>query len=63
MDEVRFLQNSSSGRMGLELAKVFLQKGARVHVLAGLCDSTVESDLGLLLKNILIVLRCLVLKV
>jgi phosphopantothenoylcysteine decarboxylase/phosphopantothenate--cysteine ligase len=51
VDEVRFLQNSSSGRMGLELAKVFLQKGARVHVLAGLCDSTVESDLGLLLKK------------
>lgn len=45
VDEVRFLQNSSSGRMGLELAKVFLQSGAYVHLLAGFCETAVESDL------------------
>jgi phosphopantothenoylcysteine decarboxylase/phosphopantothenate--cysteine ligase len=51
VDEVRFLQNSSSGRMGLELAKVFLQKKAHVHLLAGLCEADVENEIALLEKK------------
>lgn len=35
LDPVRFIQNRSSGRMGLELARVALRLGARVRVLLG----------------------------
>ena len=48
VDDVRFLQNSSSGRMGLELARSLLNSGACVHLLAGFCDPDVENDLRFL---------------
>ncbi len=51
VDDVRFLQNSSSGRMGLELARSLLKKGAYLHLLAGICDVGVENELLALAKN------------
>lgn len=51
IDDVRFLQNSSSGRMGLELARSLLKKGAYLHLLAGICDVGVENELLALVKN------------
>ncbi|MEI7441624.1 MAG: phosphopantothenoylcysteine decarboxylase, partial [bacterium] len=51
IDDVRFLQNSSSGRMGFELALSLLKKGAYLHLLAGICDAGVESELLALAKN------------
>lgn len=35
IDPVRFIGNLSSGKMGFELAKCFLQNGAKVHLVAG----------------------------
>ncbi|MBY0369501.1 phosphopantothenoylcysteine decarboxylase, partial [bacterium] len=35
IDAVRFVQNRSSGKMGLEIAKAAALLGARVHVLLG----------------------------
>ena len=37
LDEVRFVGNRSSGRMGTEIAKALLERGCRVTVLAGPC--------------------------
>ncbi len=51
IDDVRFLQNSSSGRMGFELARSLLKKGAYLHLLAGICDVGVENELLALAKN------------
>lgn len=36
LDPVRYLTNPSSGKQGFELAKVFLQKGHQVNVVAGM---------------------------
>ena len=54
LDDVRFLQNSSSGRMGFELAQALLKKGAYLHLLAGICDVSVENELLTLAKIILL---------
>lgn len=35
IDPVRFIGNNSTGKMGFEIAKSFLQKGAFVHLIAG----------------------------
>lgn len=35
LDDVRYLTNPSSGSTGFEIAKVFLAKGHKVHILAG----------------------------
>jgi phosphopantothenoylcysteine decarboxylase/phosphopantothenate--cysteine ligase len=51
VDDVRFLQNSSSGRMGLELARTLLNKGAYLRLLAGICDVGVENELMALVKS------------
>ncbi len=39
MDDVRFLSNRSSGLMGCELARAFMESGARVDLLLGPCCS------------------------
>ncbi len=47
LDPVRFLTNPSSGKMGLEVAKAFLQAGYEVTVLAGhQCTPEVDYLLG-----------------
>lgn len=51
IDPVRFIQNSSSGRMGIELAKGFLHQGCNVTVLVGLIDADVEKELAQLVQN------------
>jgi phosphopantothenoylcysteine decarboxylase/phosphopantothenate--cysteine ligase len=40
LDEVRFLGNRSSGRMGLEIAKALRKRGCHVTALAGPCQPT-----------------------
>lgn len=44
LDSVRFLQNRSSGKMGLALAKAAVSSGTRVGALLGPVDSDVESE-------------------
>jgi phosphopantothenoylcysteine decarboxylase/phosphopantothenate--cysteine ligase len=44
LDSVRFLQNRSSGKMGLALAKAAVGSGTRVGALLGPVDSDVESE-------------------
>ncbi len=44
IDDVRFLQNKSSGRMGIEIAKCLTQLGAKVQLLAGLVEADVEIE-------------------
>ncbi len=46
IDPVRFIGNSSSGKMGVELAKVFAQKGAEVNLVLGPVDIDVD-DAGI----------------
>lgn len=47
LDPVRFLTNPSSGKMGLSVAKAFLEAGYLVHVLAGhQCTSEINHFLG-----------------
>jgi phosphopantothenoylcysteine decarboxylase/phosphopantothenate--cysteine ligase len=47
IDPVRYLTNPSSGRMGIAVAKAFLQAGYKVTVLAGhACSSQVEHFTG-----------------
>jgi phosphopantothenoylcysteine decarboxylase/phosphopantothenate--cysteine ligase len=41
LDPVRFIQNRSSGKMGLELARAAQKLGARVHVLLGPVDASI----------------------
>ena len=38
IDDVRYLSNRSSGRMGIELARAFAATGAQVTLVAGPCD-------------------------
>ncbi len=44
LDSVRFLQNRSSGKMGLALAKAAVSSGTRVGAILGPVDSDVESE-------------------
>jgi len=43
VDSVRYLQNRSSGQMGLEVARAAREAGARVQVLLGPVDSQMEA--------------------
>lgn len=45
IDDVRFIQNKSSGLMGLEMAKALQGAGVDVHLLAGLLSPSVEAEL------------------
>ncbi len=42
IDPVRFIGNSSSGKMGIALAKAFARKGAEVNLVLGPVESSVE---------------------
>jgi phosphopantothenoylcysteine decarboxylase/phosphopantothenate--cysteine ligase len=48
IDEVRYLQNASSGKMGLEMTKALLEEGANVTLLAGLFSFEIEREFELL---------------
>lgn len=45
IDDVRFVQNKSSGRMGLEIARVLKKLGADLTLLAGCVSASVEQEL------------------
>jgi len=45
IDDVRFVQNKSSGRMGLEIARVLKNLGAELTLLAGCVNASVEQEL------------------
>ena len=45
VDPVRFIQNSSSGRMGWELAKELIARKWKVTLLKGLCSGAVEREI------------------
>lgn len=44
IDDVRFVQNKSSGLMGLAVAEALREAGAEVHLLAGLLSPSVENE-------------------
>lgn len=44
LDPVRYVQNRSSGKMGLEIARAATQAGAKVSVLLGPVDASIAKD-------------------
>ncbi len=46
LDDVRTLQNNSSGEMGFCLAKELIDNGAQLKIMKGLLSSSVESEFG-----------------
>jgi phosphopantothenoylcysteine decarboxylase / phosphopantothenate---cysteine ligase len=51
LDSIRFLQNESSGRMGLELVKVFKKNGVIPRVLMGPVETSVASQVKALVGD------------
>lgn len=44
IDKVRFISNASSGKMGYELAKELLRRGAKVNLVCGVVSQTIEEN-------------------
>lgn len=52
IDKVRFISNASSGKMGYEIAKELLRRGAKVNLISGVTNEKIEENNNLRLINV-----------